>query len=136
MIKSYKYYSQTLQANITISFYEGAFKSVDIELGHEVVKKDGLVKFLANEAEFLKEAKDRNIQLIELDREVTFEMFWDAYKYKTSGKIEAEKAWKKLTKDDQIAAFDYIPVYNSILKTNKANRLHGSTYLNAKRWIK
>lgn len=138
MIKQYQFYSTSLQTKVIVSYYDGKLKSFELEVLAENVEfeKDKLVKFLMYEETFLQESKSRKIAIIQLNREVTFDMFWDRYKYKTSGKDEAQRAWKKLSKDNQLAAYDYIPVYESILKQNPVAKQHGSSYLNAKRWIK
>lgn len=137
MIKIYQFYSIALQTKVTVSYYDGRLKAFELEVLAENVEfeKDKLVKFLMYEETFLKESKERKVSILELGREVTFDMFWDRYKYKY-GKEEAMKAWKKLTQDNKLAAYDWIPVYESILKQNPVSKLHGSTYLNAKRWIK
>ncbi|RIV21364.1 hypothetical protein DYU11_18330 [Fibrisoma montanum] len=64
--------------------------------------------------------------------EVTFEQFWEAYNYKVD-KQEAKKAFDKLTKDEQIKAFETIPSYNFYLMMRpNTNRLYPATYLRGK----
>jgi hypothetical protein len=72
----------------------------------------------------------------EITREVAFEMFWEKYDYKISGKEEAKRAWQKLSKINQLMAFDYIKQYEGQLKLNPVSKLYGASYLNAKRWVK
>lgn len=136
MINSYQYHSQRLQTNITISFYDGRLKSVDVEGFPENVEVGPTIKFMVSEEEFLQSAKERNIKVTKVNREITFDMFWDAYAYKSSGKQEAENAWKKLSKEDRLSAFDYIPVYEGLLKLNPVSKLYAASYLNKKRWKK
>lgn len=138
MIKQYQIYSQHLGSSVIISYCEGMLKSLEVESPNIdlIVKAGKNYTVFYCEADFLELAKKHNIKIVELARVITFELFWNKYAYKNSGKIEAERAFKKLTKTEQIGAYDYIPQYESQLKQNPVSKLHASTYLNAKRWIK
>lgn len=138
MIKQYQFHSAHLGSSVTVSYQDGQLKTIEVENPNFETKQKAELKYSMYycETDFLKVAVSSKIKLIEIKREVTFDMFWDRYDYKSSGKKEAMDAWKKLSKNDQISAFDYIGVYESNLKLNPVSKLHGSTYLNKKRWIK
>jgi hypothetical protein len=138
MINIYEIYSNPLGCNVCMQYQDGilfSFKSENPTFDVELCKDKRYVMFFTEQA-FLNAAKEHKVKVTIVKREVTFDMFWDRYNYKTSGKKEAQDVWKKLSKQDQIGAFDYIPIYEGILKITPVNKLYGSTYLNKKRWIK
>jgi hypothetical protein len=138
MIKMYQFYSAPLATSVTVSYDDGMLKSVEAESPNFSIVEKAEAKYhmFMTEEGFVAAANKSGIKLIEIKRDITFEMFWDKYNYKTSGKEEAKKAWTKLSKSNQTAAYDYISVYESILKQNPVAKQYGSSYLNAKRWIK
>lgn len=76
-----------------------------------------------------------NRKLIEVVEIVTFQMFWDAYNYKTlSHKIKTERAWNKLSDADQIKAFQFILKYNKEIGKTGIAKMHAQTYLNSYLW--
>lgn len=68
------------------------------------------------------------------ESELSFNLFWDRYNDKVnSSRKRAEAKWNRMSKADQLKAYNYIGVY-------KANIPHGTrikfaeTYLNAELW--
>lgn len=78
-----------------------------------------------------------NVKQTEIEFEVTFEQFWKAYfrdRLKdNSSKKRAELKWNKMTKRDQVKAFNYIPAYMSKIKPGTEPK-YAETYLNAEVW--
>lgn len=68
-----------------------------------------------------------------ISKEITFNDFWNAYGYKEDKEV-AIRRWKALTTKDRIAAYNYIDVYEDILRKKQREKLLPSTYLNKKRW--
>lgn len=139
MIKVYQLYSNPLGSNINVSYYNGVLKGFEADSPNVVIadKTGKMYNLFFLETEFLQAAKEKGVKIIELKRDITFDMFWDKYNDKSrSGKQEAINAWKKLSQTDQIGAFDYIAVYEGLLKINPVSKLHAASYLNKKRWIK
>lgn len=134
MMKVYKYFSKGLDSDVKLSYTDGALSGVEIDSAK--VTTDNKAYFFITESQFLGVCKKHNIPVIEVERVVTFEMFWERYNYKASGRIPTLKAWEKLTKEEQIAAFDYIPVYDALWKGNKTAKKYGASYLNSKIYIK
>jgi hypothetical protein len=71
-------------------------------------------------------------RVIEIAHEVTFDDFYCEYGYKL-GKLKAQNAWKRLSKDEQAKAYLYIRKYKQSL-ANGIAQLYPATYLNQKRW--
>ncbi|MBL7902919.1 MAG: hypothetical protein JNK73_13060 [Bacteroidia bacterium] len=134
MIRIFQYYSSGMQSNIKLSYNDGFLCAVEIDEPKEI--KEDKAHFIVREEFFLKLCKHHNIAVTEVEREVSFEMFWERYNYKASGRIPALKAWEKLTKAEQISAYDYIPAYLGHLKMSKTAPKYGSSYLNSKIYIK
>ena len=66
-------------------------------------------------------------------KEITFSQFWDAYGLKRD-KIAAERAWKRLGKRDQRAAFDGIKAYKEDCANHNRMMMYAQGYLNHRRW--
>ena len=65
--------------------------------------------------------------------EITFTDFWNAYGLKRD-KIAAERAWKRLGKRDQRAAFDGIKTYKEDCSKHGRMMMYAQGYLNHRRW--
>lgn len=134
MIKYYKYWSKGYGCDVTLGYDDGLLLSVVID----TPAVTGVAKshFYNTESDFLQCCKQYQIPFKNVERVVTFDMFWERYNYKTSGRIPALKAWEKLTVDEQIAAYDYIPAYETHLKMSRTAKKYGSSFLNSKIYIK
>lgn len=138
MINQYELFSGPLGSKMTFEYKDELIYSMTIE--NPDFKKDDCndkkYSVYMTEQGFLKAIKERGVKFTKINRTINFEMFWDKYNYKSSGKKEAEAAWNKLSKKDQLEAYDYISVYDGLLKLNPAPKLYGSSFLNKKRWSK
>lgn len=140
MIKTYQYHSKGFGCNVQVSYKDGVICGATVEDSTlEVIFSENNPQskkaFFFVYEEGLLDATKGKTSIIEMNREITFEMFWDAYGYK-HGKAEALKAWNRLSKKDQQEAYYYIPAYESFRKANNHNKLMAASYLNAKRWVK
>lgn len=136
MTKIYQYFSKGFNCNIVLWYRDGILCKVEIEDPQLEFAKERKSYFITHEADFLSGCKNNNIPFTEVQREVTFDMFWKKYNYAASGKIPAQNAWKKLTVQEQQQAFDYIAMYEGHLKQTQTAKKYGSTYLNSKIYIK
>lgn len=74
----------------------------------------------------------REFTVTEGELEITFEMFWNAYKYKVK-RMQAEKAWEKLSESDQLKAIAGIRHYDGYLQRKRGiDKAHPGSYLNQK----
>ena len=75
----------------------------------------------------------KNIELIVGQPDLTFDTFYDMYKHKV-GKLEAERAWKRLNKSDQLEAIKNIKAYDGFLHRKSIAKANPATYLNKRRF--
>ncbi|PCI11890.1 MAG: hypothetical protein COB73_00875 [Flavobacteriaceae bacterium] len=74
----------------------------------------------------------RNFTVTEGDFDLTFDMFWDAYKHKVKREMSV-KAWSKLSGSDKMKALVNIKHYDGYLaRKRNMEKAHASTYLNQK----
>lgn len=95
-----------------------------------------LLKHLPRELSELSKVleKSTTAKLTEVKREVTFQMFWDRYDDKViSSKKKTEAKWARMSKSQQIRAYDFIQKYFLNLPTNTRKK-YAETYLNNELW--
>lgn len=66
-------------------------------------------------------------------KDITFAQFWDAYGLKRD-KIAAERAWKRLGKRDQRAAFAGIQAYREDCEKHGRMMMYAQGYITHRRW--
>ena len=65
---------------------------------------------------------------------MTFDDFWVVYPRRVA-KLAAQKAWKKLTPADQMAALEALPVHVALWSERSLEHVpHAATWLNGRRW--
>lgn len=75
----------------------------------------------------------KNFEVIVGKPNLDFTTFYNLYKYKV-GKLEAQRAWKKLNKADQLKAIKQIKAYEGFLRRKRIEKVHPATYLNKRRF--
>lgn len=70
----------------------------------------------------------------ELQQDLSFKGFWDAFAYKHGNKQRAERLWKLLTEVQRAKAIAYIPTYKAMLINSNKDHLYPETYLYQKRF--
>lgn len=139
-MKTYQYYSTIFSSEAQSTYNaKGILVCFFVVNNNEIEKvnlESGLLKNYVYEKDFLEAAKKHKLKLTEIARVVTFDQFWDTYKEKNCGRTKCEEKWDKLSKKDQLDAFDFIPTLNSILKDKGTAKPYATTYLNSKRWIR
>lgn len=90
---------------------------------------------LLSEALFFETAKKHNLKFFEVNRKVTFDMIWERYAYKVD-KALALAEWNKLTEEERVAAYDFVPFYFAQLKANGGlAKKYLVRYLKHKPWV-
>lgn len=137
---TYQYFSVKFGSPVQVSYNKHGILTGFSVLNNELVEKiqshSAMFENFFREQEFLMSAKQHGLKLTQIERVVTFDMFWEAYQEKSCGRKKAEATWNKLSKADQIRAFDYIPALNGLLKMNGTAKAYATTYLNQERWNK
>lgn len=78
--------------------------------------------------------RNSTARMVEVNREITFESFWNRYDDKVrSSRKKAERVWSRLSKADQAKAYAYIPAYEASRTAGVAKK-YAETYLNAELW--
>jgi hypothetical protein len=73
-------------------------------------------------------------KLIEVSKEITFEMFWNRYDEKIrSSKKTAETVWKRMSEKDRNKAYWFIPKYFSSILPGVPKK-YAETYLRKELW--
>lgn len=75
----------------------------------------------------------KNIDVIVGKPNLSFDTFYNLYKHKV-GKLEAQRAWNKLNKSDQLKAIKQIKAYEGFLHRKRIEKVHPATYLNKRRF--
>jgi hypothetical protein len=91
-----------------------------------------LIKMPREQSELQRVIEKTSATITEMKTEITFEDMWNRYDYKV-GKQEAQAKWNKMTKPEQIKAYNYIPKYKS-RKLESQAMLYLASYLNKARW--
>ncbi len=71
--------------------------------------------------------------LAKMEKNVTFEIFYNEYAYKV-GKKKAERVWKYLSKVKQLQAYSFISKFKSRKKREGTAIPYPATYLNNEPW--
>ena len=75
----------------------------------------------------------KNLEIITGKPDLNFDNFWKQYALKV-GKINAEKAWKKLNESEKLKAFKSIKAYNGYLRRSGISKAYAEKYLNQKKF--
>jgi hypothetical protein len=137
-MKTYQYHSVIFDSDVQVSYNRNGILQGFTVMNQPNKVQSQLAEFKNwfKEVDFLFAAKTHKLKLTEVERDVTFELFWEAYKEKNCGRTKAEAAWNKLTKAEMIEAFDFIGAFNGILKMNGTAKPYATSYLNQKRWVR
>ena len=65
--------------------------------------------------------------------DLSFNAFWETYNQKVK-KVMSEKAWKRLSQKDQMAAIAYVKTYDKYLSRKHVAKAAPSTYINQRYW--
>ena len=135
-MKSFSITSDKFTGEIILT-YNDAFLLTTIQLNAELTEGQHIwfLKNLPREIIELEEMKKKSttVNVIEIPVEITFEMFWSKYDEKIrSSKKRALLKWNRMTRADQIRAYNFIDNYNRI--RGNAEKKYAETYLGAEMW--
>lgn len=75
----------------------------------------------------------KNLEVIVGVPDLSFDAFYNLYSNKV-GRLEAERAWNRMSKSDQIKAIKQIAAYDGYLKRKHIAKANPATYLNKRRY--
>jgi len=136
---AFQLYSEKHKCDLQFKFdTQGRIVGFEI-MGENTMGGQELSVFLArlpqSHGELIQYCKKKNLNLIELKPDLTFETFWNKYNYKEGGsKKKAQAIWDRLSEKDRTAALNWIPKYENILIKQGVAKMYVTTYLNQKRW--
>lgn len=83
----------------------------------------------------LMKAKNKDLELIEVRTQVSFEEFWDRYGFKVGKKERVKKKWEAMEQEEQVKAYEYIKKYKVFLAERPhIQQKYPETYLNTAEW--
>lgn len=138
MTRVYQYNSHGCQSNVRLYYQDGLLLKVEIETPKEPMPDKKSAPFKLKEEDFIAACIQYKIPYTEVDRAVTFEIFWDKYSkgFPGSSKKKSQERWNKLSVVDQVSAYDFIDQYNAWVKLNGIGRKLCETYLHQEPWRK
>lgn len=134
-MKTYELHSGSFGGLVRITF-----NAFGILANYEVVNQElnqvssAETRIPITEQKFRELAAQYGFTYMEVDLNITFEMFYDRYAYKVD-KQPALKKWNKLSKEHQSAAYKYIPIYDAQIKRDNVRRKYPSTYLESQIYL-
>lgn len=140
-MRKFTYTSTHIIGEVVLGFADDTGWLVACDLSQAEFTQDQHATFLRNfpltldDVKALVDKDKDNRQLTEIIQNVTFEMFWNRYDYKTlSHKKKSQKIWEKMSEAERQKAYDFIPKYNRMIIIQGTGKKYAETYLNAELW--
>lgn len=87
-----------------------------------------------NESELEAFVKVRKLKLSVVQQDLSFNAFWNAFKYKVGKKARAERLWNSLAKMEKELVFLSIPRYHRFIAFKNQNSAYAETWLSNRMW--
>ncbi len=139
MIKSIYILESTAWKGYVELQYDELMLLRNMDMSNAELSEDQHIWFLKNLPRELAElqqlmAKSKSATLTEVKKEVSFDEFWNRYDEKIrSSKKKSEKIWNRLSKSDQLKAYEFIRKYEKAIPQGVSKK-YCETYLNAELW--
>ncbi len=140
-LRKFTYTSTHIEGEVIVAFDDVTGWLVACDLSQATLTQDQHYSLLRNfpltlqDAKALVEKDKENRQLTEIVQNVSFEMFWNRYDYKTlSHKKKSQKIWEKMSEAERQKAYDFIHKYNRMIIIQGTGKKYAETYLNAELW--
>lgn len=134
-MKVYEVISPAYGGPVQVTFDDGVLVKFEVITTPQITPSLDKIRLSIRESDFMAEMSAWKMAVKEVDRAVTFDMFWTRYNYKVD-KALALQEWNKMSRADQVAAYDFIPVYEAQLKLNGGlAKKYAVRYLKHKPWI-
>lgn len=74
------------------------------------------------------------VTIVEVDTDLSFEAFWEAFDYKVGTKSRAEKHWNNLDQATRALAMQKVKEYKFFIAHQNTNRIYPERWLSQKRY--
>lgn len=79
--------------------------------------------------------KARKAKIIEVQKDLSFDAFWEMFNYKKGKKDSCKRTWEGMSQSDKVLALNYIKVYKKFLADRPhIECLYPQSYLNRAEW--
>ena len=75
-----------------------------------------------------------NIDVREIEEDLSFDAFYDKYAHKVSKRSVSEKIWNKMPDIERAKAIKFIDIYDTNIRKTGVNKRYPETYLNSEIW--
>lgn len=134
-MKIYELHSDAFGCKVRLSYNDsGILMNYEVMIPDVEQVASKAVKLFITEDHFKETVAQLGLKCTEIDRVITFEMFWKRYAYTPDKKLAMDE-WAKLSKAEQLLAYDFIPRYDTQLKQSGFNRKYAVRFLKNKPWI-
>jgi hypothetical protein len=82
----------------------------------------------------LVEMSKGKIKVEQIPNDLSFEVFWNAYRNKVGDKAKAEKLWQALNDAARVEVLDSLKKYETYLSKTKVAKVYPERYLSQQRW--
>jgi len=122
-------------ASVVLEYDENALL-ISVEFKDNNLKQINfmLAKLPALENELEAFVQQHKLKLSQVQQDLSFEAFWNAYKYKVGKKARTERLWNSLSKQERELVFVAIPRYRRFIAFKNQESAYAETWLNNKMW--
>ncbi|MBN1651730.1 MAG: hypothetical protein JW857_10400 [Bacteroidales bacterium] len=107
-----------------IEFKENTLKQLNFMLSNLPAMESELESFVVL----------HKLKLNRVQQDLSFESFWNAYKYKVGKKARTERLWNSLDKLERELVFIAIPKYHRFISSKNQESAYAETWLNNRMW--
>lgn len=86
-------------------------------------------------AAFKAKIEKTKAKIVEVQKDLSFEAFWELYNYKKGKKDSCKRTWEGISQADKVLAMNYIKVYKKFLADRPhVECMYPQSYLNRAEW--
>lgn len=136
-MKKYELESPLFEGSVCFGFDEESLQLVYVDMSRAALNEEQwkvIWENLPSTPTMLNKVKGRTGVITEIEKNITFEMFWKRYDDRSrSSKVKTERVWKKMSIEEQNKAYKYIGKYEQSIPYGVCKK-YATTYLNDQLW--
>lgn len=135
-MRTFEITSEKFGGKVLLKFGNGDFFcGIDFEhSGCNHSQVEWFVDHLPQNVNSLNYYTNRQLGVAEVLESIDFDAFWDRYDDKArSSKVKTRKVWDKMSRTDQVKAYNYIARYTMNIPSGVCKK-YATTYLNDQLW--